>query len=449
MIQTTEITALDQAWRADPDGGYATLVALGSEHLRAGNAAEACACLERALVQRPDDANVQNLLGLSYFKANDLDRALQLFEKLVARFPDENAISLNLALVQLKAGKVETARDRLLAIVSRDPRHARAQNYLGLVYEQLREWRTAARAYAQGGNHKAAEEMLRRHGGRVAGETNKRGAAPDGEPAGPEPTSTDENPALAAVAAVAAAETAAAAAQTAIAPTMISSDIPRNADAPTAAVVDLGSVAPLESTAQVNLLDGMVLVRIDGQALLRADRWVGRFGDLTSQPAFRRQRGTETGEPLGGNQPILAVQGTGTALMRIDEHSAVTAALDGELFVVEPRLLALLGVCRHETGQLTMPDGALLSLLRVRGQGQLVMTADRRPARLRIALGVPALVLASSLLAFAGKVLPRVAPPGPRSAASPPMLQLLGEGEAWVDGGSQLPFEMPPGDAPK
>ena len=435
MNQTNEVSALDQAWRADPDGGHATLVALGSEHLRAGNAAEACVCLERALTQRPDDANVQNLLGLSYFKADDLDRALQLFEKLVARFPDESAISLNLALVQLKAGKLEQSRDRLLAIVSRDARHARAQTYLGMVYEQLREYRAAARAYAQGGDQRAAEAVLRKHASSFAAAASE--------------SSTDDSPAqvaVEAVAAVAAAETAAAAAQSSAAPVVVSADMPRNAEVPAESVVDLAAVAPIEATTAVNLLDGMVLVRIDGQALLRADRWVGRFGDLTSQTAFRRQKGADIGESLGGALPILAVQGTGSALLRIDEHSAVTITLDGELFLVEPRLLALLGSCRHETGQLTMPDGALLSLLRVRGQGQLVMTADRKPARLRIVLGVPVVVLASSLLAFVGKVLPRVAPSGPRSAASPAMLQLLGEGEAWVDGGSLLPFEMPIGD---
>lgn len=442
MAESNEVVALDRAWRADPDGGYATLVALGSEHLRAGNAAEACVCLERALAQRPDDSNVQNLLGLSYFKADDLDRALQLFEKLVARFPDESAISLNLALVQLKAGKLEQARDRLLAIVSRDARHARAQTYLGMVYEQLCEFRAAARAFAQGGDHKSAEAMLRKHANRLAtGATGKVASA-----------ATDDNPvqtAVEAVAAVAAAETAAAAAQNPTGPVVASTDMPTNAEHKVEAVVDLAAVAPIEATTPVNLLDGMVLVRIDGQAMLRADRWVGRFGDLTSQPAMRRQKGADTGEPLGGALPILGVQGTGTALLRVDERSAVTITLNGELFVVEPRLLALLGSCRHETGQLTMPDGTLLSLLRVRGQGQLVMTADRKPARLRIVLGVPVVVLASSLLAFVGKVLPRVAPPGPRSAASPPMLQLLGEGEAWVDGGSLLPFEMPPGNGEK
>ncbi|MFH1808753.1 MAG: tetratricopeptide repeat protein [Pseudomonadota bacterium] len=456
------LAELDRAWRSDEGGGFSNLVTRGAEALRSGDLETALGALQHAEVLNPDDHQVQNLLGLALYKAGSLAEAEARFHVLLERYPDDVTLRMNHAMVQIKRASFASAREDLKRVLQLRPDHKRAAGYLGLACEQLGELAAAARAYQLAGNFPAAEHVLRRHADRVAGGAARTPPAEaEPVPSPPElaahapPPTPPEVPRPVATAVPAPVVTAPPVAATEPRPDSESHTHPSKvtdlvAGAGHAAqetngrndVIDLGDVAPLESTARVTLLDGLVLLRLDSDAMLRGDLWVGRFGDLDSEPALRRARGAETDQPLGGAHPLISVRGSGTALLRVDEAIAVTATLDGELFVVEPRLLALLGQCRHETARLVMPDGAALSLLRLRGQGQVVLSADRRPARLRITLGIPVVVLASSLLAFVGKVLPRVAPPGPRSANSPPMLHLLGEGEAWVDGGSQLPFEV-------
>lgn len=206
-------------------------------------------------------------------------------------------------------------------------------------------------------------------------------------------------------------------------------------------ILDLGQVEPLDDQAATSVLDGLVQIRLVDQALLRQDRWVGRFGDLHSRPAMRRQRGVITDRPLGGEHPLVEVHGQGTALLRLDEPTTVTAHLDEEIFVIESRLLALIGSARHEIAHIDIGLRKTLPLLRLRGSARLVLVSDRRPARLRIHPTQPATVLASSLLAFVGKILPRLATQEQQTGNDLPMLTLLGEGEAWVDGGSLRAFE--------
>jgi hypothetical protein len=474
-VDPSALAELDRAWRSDGEGSFASLVERGAAALRAGDLTTAQSALLQAEALNADDHQVQNLLGLVLYKGGMLDLAEARFGALLARFPDEITLLMNHAMVQLKRGQYASARQDLARLLQLNPEHKRAAGYLGLCCEQLGDLAAAARAYQQAGNFPAAEHVLRRHADQIAAgaspaSTPRRVEPPAVPPPAPTPAAPPSSPRAREPAAIALPVRA------------VATEVPPTPDRPVVAaaphptapvdtrevsppppaevavaapapgldsdgrrdVIDLGDVEPLEPSARVTLLDGLVLLRLEGEAMLRADRWVGRFGDLDSEVALRRSRGTETDQPLGGAHPLIAVRGIGTALLRVDEAMAVTATLDGELFVVEPRLLALIGGCRHETARLVMPDGAALSLLRLRGQGQVVLCADRRPARLRIVLGTPVVVLASSLLAFMGKVLPRVAPAGPRSASSPPMLHLLGEGEVWVDGGSLLPFEVTP-----
>jgi len=487
-----EIMALDRAWRSDPEESFSILLALGSEHLRAQNLMEARSAFERADIMRPGDAEVQNLLGLTNFKLGEFDSAQRIFEDLVQRFPDAIALELNVALVLLKSGKFELARDHLQKIVQREPTHPRAGSYLGLVYEQLGDLRAAGEAYKRAGNLKAAakiEQAASDNGGAEpqlstkADDAAGNAEAPDAAGAAArlglaaelaaERSTADaelaeavraleesarpvgDPPAAAPPAAVATAPElpsptpappATAAPSTELPELSLQplSDSPPEPAVDATAATDLSELQPLDKEAAVTILDGLVQLRLDEHALVRSDRWVGRFGDLKVEPVMRRQRGKETDEHLGGERPVVHVEGRGTALLRFDERSVVSASFDEELFVIESRLLALLGSCHHETGRLTMPDRTVLHLLRLRGSACAIIAADRTPARVRIALGPPLVVQAAALVAFTGKVLPRVAKGDPSPADEPPVLNLLGEGEAWIDGGTLTPFEISP-----
>ncbi|MBK6658159.1 MAG: PEP-CTERM system TPR-repeat protein PrsT [Proteobacteria bacterium] len=121
QAQTGLVTAL-----AEQRGGRAARVLLTVLQLKTGASRQALATVEALAAGEPDNAAVQNLLGVARASADDQQGARLAFTRALAASADFEPAAFNLARMELAAGDVDSARTRLESLVARHPRAANA-----------------------------------------------------------------------------------------------------------------------------------------------------------------------------------------------------------------------------------------------------------------------------------------------------------------------------------
>lgn len=96
-----------EQWMNEPEA----LIYLAQHHLKQGDLKLAIQCLERVLVQRPDDLNALNLYGMACFHDGRIDAALDVLSYATKLAPDQPAIAANLALVEQRSGRSAASLD--------------------------------------------------------------------------------------------------------------------------------------------------------------------------------------------------------------------------------------------------------------------------------------------------------------------------------------------------
>jgi len=90
--------------------------------------------LELALLARPDDEDVLNLLSVAEFKRGNYHEAARAARILLRNNPGSAILHANLGLIQFKAGVLGEAEDELRRALELQPDHARSHLHLGLLY---------------------------------------------------------------------------------------------------------------------------------------------------------------------------------------------------------------------------------------------------------------------------------------------------------------------------
>jgi tetratricopeptide (TPR) repeat protein/uncharacterized protein (AIM24 family) len=90
--------------------------------------------LELALLARPDDEDVLNLLSVAEFKRGNYHEAARAARTLLRNNPGSAILHANLGLIQFKAGVLGEAEDELRRAIDLQPDHARSHLHLGLLY---------------------------------------------------------------------------------------------------------------------------------------------------------------------------------------------------------------------------------------------------------------------------------------------------------------------------
>ena len=125
----TPSTREDPAWDED----FLYHLSRGSDLLVGDRVVEAKEELERALAHRPEDARSQDLLAGVYFRLGVYPRAIEIWSRLVRVHPDDVTLRVNLGLALLKTGQPEDALAHLECALEKEPDHARAWGYVGIV----------------------------------------------------------------------------------------------------------------------------------------------------------------------------------------------------------------------------------------------------------------------------------------------------------------------------
>src|SRR5262249_49696843 len=150
-------------WRQPPmtvaDKSYLVHVSRGGELLRADRVDEARVELELANQQKPNDARIMNLLGLTYFRLGRYPEAQAIYGELVKRSPKDASLRLNLGLVHLKRGDVDDAIRELTRARELDPAQLRTMGYLGLAFARKGRYALARDAFHAAGQDELAKEM--------------------------------------------------------------------------------------------------------------------------------------------------------------------------------------------------------------------------------------------------------------------------------------------------
>ena len=90
--------------------------------------------LELALLARPDDEDVLNLLSIAEFKRGNYHEAARAARTLLRNNPGSAILHANLGLIQFKAGVLGEAEEELRRAIELQPDHARSHLHLGLLY---------------------------------------------------------------------------------------------------------------------------------------------------------------------------------------------------------------------------------------------------------------------------------------------------------------------------
>jgi Flp pilus assembly protein TadD len=110
--------------------------------LRAGNATEALAAVDKHLADKPQDADARFLRGVILNELARPDEAFEVFLKLTQDYPELPEPYNNVAVIYAARGDYERARTNLEMAIRNKPDYATAYENLGDVYARL-----SSRAY--------------------------------------------------------------------------------------------------------------------------------------------------------------------------------------------------------------------------------------------------------------------------------------------------------------
>jgi uncharacterized protein (AIM24 family) len=324
----------------DADSNLLAHLTSAGEFLRGNQMAEAGAEIAAALRISPSDVRALNLLGLLRFQSGQIDEAHTVYARLVSEHPADPALRLNLGLCELRRGQPEQAVVHLALVVRSEPDNLRALSYYGL--SLLRAGRLAE-----------ARPVLQRAGQHeLVAEVNQKLGTPN-QPV--EPLSVPEEPLLK--------------------PPRIAQPLAEEPQAPTAppltdilAATTVGQAPALFSLTS----DGLLLVRVDGQVLLRSDGVVASIGTLDFVPL------TSDGESEvltdASSAMLFRAEGRGELLLSPQAGRFTPLSLvDGEeLLVVASALTSCSSSLLRKPVAAPRADGEL-HCLRLIGPGELVL----------------------------------------------------------------------------
>lgn len=364
--------------QAPADAEFVRSLHEGSDQLAAGDVPAARRALERAVELRPKDPKARGLLGLCYFKLGLLDEADGLYAGLVRENPFDVTLHVNLGLVQIKSGRHDAAIRTLEIATGLAPEHRRAQNYLGL-------------AYAQSGNPvKAREAFLRAGSAAQVLEMDRLIAEANGA------KRTQTAPFLGA--------------------------LPQEPPPPEGHEAPQGAQSLAEFTRATRLFwprgspfavdEGGVAIDFSAGIFTRVDGLVAARGDTGWIPLRKRFAGRVIDRPFGsGARQMWHATGGGQLLVssHLDGKGRCFTAirLEEDAYLVEERLFAFEESIDAENGR--VPGRGLdLPLVRLRGDGHLLVVSERalrsEPIFGNESLRVPL----SGLVGWTGPLTPRL-----------------------------------------
>jgi len=388
------------------DGEFVRRLHLGSDHLAAGDVEAALVEMEQAVALHPKDAKARGLLALCLFKLGKLDRAEEVYRDLVRENPFDVTLHVNLGLVQLKSGQHDAAIRTLEVATGLAPEHRRAQNYLGLAYAQSGNYEKAREAFVQAGSAAKAREMERALAALWAKEDPAQRKVPT-EPFMKRPELVGETPPSGEEGQEPAAE------------------VPSMAELTRENRLFWPRGAPFAIDKDVCSVDfsAGIHTRVDGLIAAR--------GDTSWRPMQKRFGGRLIDRPFGsGTRQMWHASGGGQLLIAAN-HGGVervfsAVRLEEDAYVVEERLFAFEESVDVENGRVP-GQGLDLPLVRLRGQGHLLLVTSRtlrsEPIFGNESLRVPL----EGLAAWTGPLTPRLIAMFPGSEGA--WVELTGEGD--------------------
>lgn len=451
----------------------------GSALLEENRVAEAKEELERALEHKPRDSEGQGLLGVVYFRLGLYPRAIAIYLEIVRDWPDAITPKLNLALCYLKTGQPGSALSVLEDVLRRDPEHGRAWGYLGLALDRLGRLEEAENAFQRAGQPRlAARVRQQREGGSdpPSGPDGSRealrlmardaslgleGSPPDAPFLRDPPRAPTEPPRIdrwqptepgreslpkkkrvrppeapASLATIPpldhADETAPFSAR--------SSDFDLVSGLPLTAVGLSGArLLDVPRGAAERTAEGLVVLRAEHGFAVRRERLRAvsqDAGGIEPVSLRRRVRYRETDEPFAGpSGGFMKWFGNGFVVLEpsAERELLVIDLGDEQLYLRESRLVAFHGALSYENGRLGVGETAPLSMVQLKGQGEIVVEVSRRLSALRVTPERAVTVRAATVLGWTGRVVGQ-APPSPQSGLwISGAVSFGGEGTLFVD----------------
>jgi Flp pilus assembly protein TadD len=459
----------------------------GSELLQDNLVEQAKEELEQALSLQPRDVEGQGLLGVVYFRLGHYPRAIHIYEDIVRACPREVTPRVNLALCYLKTGQPSLAREMLEEVIRLVPDHRRAWGYLGLVFERLGDFEKALTAFEQAGQPHLARRM-RQSLEQVTEETRDTGrperdevrlAAADavqefdgihsdgGEPFAREtdqPSDVSRSGRWRAVELaqelvpppsrpVTSLKGRLGAAVPSIPPPpelFTHSRMPlaaTPADDPTTLARKFLVLFP-ETPGIAGTDDGQVVATSETTFHVRLTRvraFLPKQNDLGAHPIWRRARGRDLDEPLGGTAaPFVALEGAGCFVLAPEAGLELVAVqLTHEfLYICENFLVAFEAGVRHENGRLPNTDGEPTRLVQLSGQGGVVFETRPSLRALEVSAERPLLVRGRDVVGWTGRLLTQPLAVDEAPARSSGLLRFSGDGAVFLS--SSYPEKQAP-----
>jgi Flp pilus assembly protein TadD/uncharacterized protein (AIM24 family) len=437
----------------------------GGELLRQDRVREARAEFETALRLRPDEPKALGLLGLALFRLAAFRDAAPVYEKLVQRNPSDSSLRLNLGLVYLKTGDASRAIVELTRSRELDPSQTRAVSYLGLAHARNGEYDRAYQAFLQAGQSDLAREMEqylseeqkayiqslvrtpapeRASDAYEAVDVDQVHAPPVAEtpppadtpfsrpptapPLIPEPSGVVAEESRERSAVSLAVESAAPSAAAATAATRTAAG--HQPPLPLSEFATARLIRPEDGDHALEIgAGGMLLVRVNGKMMSRTEGVVVSGGDLAYEPATRRVRGQQTGEPFGSDGRLLFhVSGKGHLVAAPGgDHFAAVVLDDDILYLREDLVYAFEDALRWENGNVP-GSAAAIRMVQLRGSGAVAFRSARPLLSVKLAPERVLYVDADSLAGWIGRVVPRLVAPAAGGKASAPFVECSGEG---------------------
>ncbi len=401
--------------------------------------------LEEAYLQRPRDVRVLNLLGLIYFRQEKLEKAEEVYRKLIAESPDAHTLHYNLGLICTKLNRLEDAESAFLKALELTRGNPKINFYLGSIYERTSRFKDAIYQYRQAGANLMVQRVEGKMGGpSVADEDGGRSTeGPDTRPPSPlrlptsafEPSPTGEHLRAAPEGAaplppaddeaggggaspedealvtppktVEPVSATLMAGKTGAPPNLsqtarfevFDDTLPPGQKAPRADTAARDETPPSEREVFRTLEKGLLEVDFSGKVFIKQGTIYSYRGNLTFWVKERRAE---------GRPALVIVTGTGRLLLTDQQRDITLMQVDGDSIFVEPsHLLACEEALQPRYERFGEGDEQLEAVV-LEGQGMVALAVATKPLPLTVRPSLPVSIPASSVIMWAGELVPGI-----------------------------------------
>ena len=411
-------------------------VNLGLALLKAGRPSEAVVHLERALDLNPEHKRAMGYLGLAWLEQGSVARAREWFE----RAGRTQMVERCDAILRGERGDKKGEEWKVAPSVSAD---ARADA------EVERELQDALRILEQG--TRAAAPLPANASTDAA--PAAQAPAPAAPPAAASPAAPGANPRW-----------------TATSPADVRAPAAPPASPPAPERVPTATPAPIPSTTTTTLpmptpamsrpvsppageLAGAVVatrteatftvgtvvqVAVRDEVLVRQAGLLGVEGQVELSPETRRLRGRAMPESFGAGRVVMhRARGKGALLFAKDGRRFTEMQLGGAAHFREDAVFGFEAVLAFENGRLAAPGAPEIELVRLAGDGAVLVVTRGEVVAVEVAPDRPVRVSAAALVGWTGALTPRLLPLT-RPQGDPDAVELSGEGRVLLDPGAPL-----------